>query len=94
MLAVVPWPVASEDVASYVAAKRGEASEEIAFSVVAGGRPIGVASMKRPGTGNPPRTHAAARLLDRAAALGARPRRRRPCGSSWRRPLRVSPARA
>jgi 8-oxo-dGTP diphosphatase len=55
MLAVVPWPVDYEDVASYVAAKRGEASEEIAFSVVVDGQPIGVASIKRPGTSNPPR---------------------------------------
>jgi ribosomal-protein-alanine N-acetyltransferase len=55
MLAVVPWPVAYEDVASYVATKRGDASEEIAFCVVVGGQPIGVASVKRPGTSNPPR---------------------------------------
>jgi RimJ/RimL family protein N-acetyltransferase len=55
MLAVVPWPVAFEDVAAYVAAKRGEASEEIAFCLIVGGQPIGVASIKRPGTSNPPR---------------------------------------
>lgn len=55
MLAVVPWPVAYQDVASYVAAKRGEASEEIAFCMLVGRQPIGVASIKRPGTGNPPR---------------------------------------
>jgi len=55
MLAVVPWPVAYEDVASYVEAKRGEASKEIAFCVVVVGQPIGVASIKRPGTSNPPR---------------------------------------
>lgn len=56
MLAAVPWPVSLADVEQHArehAAGRSEADE---FAVLLRGTPIGVGSVKRPGTGNPART--------------------------------------
>ncbi len=55
MLAVLPWPVPLESVETFAASQeRGEGDED-ALSVLLGGMPIGVAAVKRPGTGSPPR---------------------------------------
>jgi RimJ/RimL family protein N-acetyltransferase len=53
MLAVVPWPLAYEDV---VKAMDSEAEGIDGFVILSDAAPIGAASVKRPGSGDPPRT--------------------------------------
>lgn len=57
MLSEVPWPIAYEDVESFLRARHAASDE---FAILAGsdegGRaPIGVCAVKKPGSGNPPR---------------------------------------
>jgi [ribosomal protein S5]-alanine N-acetyltransferase len=55
MLAVVPWPVTLEDVEAF-AARAARPGDEESFAVIFEEQPIGVGGVKRPGTGEPPRT--------------------------------------
>src|SRR4051812_46447796 len=52
MLAEVPWPLTSADVEAHTARRAAGVDE---FVVIAAGGPVGVASLKRPGSGTPPR---------------------------------------
>jgi RimJ/RimL family protein N-acetyltransferase len=54
MLADVPWPLALADVEAF-AAEPPEQSGRDDFAILLGGAPIGVCSLKRPGSGQPPR---------------------------------------
>ena len=53
MLAEVPWPLRLEDVASFLARQPSDSGDD--FAIVAVSTPIGVATVKRPGSGEPPR---------------------------------------
>ncbi len=56
MLAARPWPVTLQDVEEYTVRGAGPAAESIDFAVLVDGAPIGVVAVKKPATGNPPRT--------------------------------------
>ncbi len=53
MLSEVPWPLRYEDVATFLAAEHTATKN---FVILSGGTPIGVCGVKRPGSGEPPRT--------------------------------------
>jgi RimJ/RimL family protein N-acetyltransferase len=55
MLANVPWPLTQTDVESYVARHRTAADDAVDFAVVVESVPVGVCTLKKPGSGNPPR---------------------------------------
>jgi RimJ/RimL family protein N-acetyltransferase len=55
MLAVVPWPITLGDVEAHARAHAEGQSEADEFAIVLDGAPIGVGSVKRPGSGDPPR---------------------------------------
>lgn len=52
-LSEVPWPLRSEDVAGFIARQPSAASDD--FVVLSADGPIGVVSVKKPGSGDPPR---------------------------------------
>ncbi len=55
MLAQVPWPLTLADVQACVGRQAGPDADSDDFAVLAAGRPVGVSSVKRPGSGDPPR---------------------------------------
>ena len=55
MLAQVPWPLTLADVQVYAGRQAGPGAESEDFAIVTPGEPVGVSSIKRPGTGDPPR---------------------------------------
>jgi RimJ/RimL family protein N-acetyltransferase len=55
MLAQVPWPLTRGDVEAYVGRQAGPDAESEDFAIMLGGSAIGVCSVKRPGSGDPPR---------------------------------------
>jgi RimJ/RimL family protein N-acetyltransferase len=55
MLAIVPWPLPAGAVAEHARAHAEGRSEADEFAILRNGAPIGVAALKRPGTGDPPR---------------------------------------
>ena len=54
MLAQVPWPLRYEDVSEFLAAQPNVSGDD--FAVLGASGPIGVATVKRPGSGEPPRS--------------------------------------
>ena len=56
MLACVPWPLAERAMREHVAAQSSPGAEADSFVVLLGTEAIGVATIKRPGFGDPPRT--------------------------------------
>jgi len=54
MLTRVEWPMTPESVQAFAAKKAADSGEDI-FAILVGGAPIGVAGVKHPGTGDPPR---------------------------------------
>ena len=55
MLAQVPWPLTLADVQGYAGRQVGPEAESEDFAIMAAGEPVGVCSVKFPGTGDPPR---------------------------------------
>ncbi len=55
MLAVVPWPITIDEVEAHARNHAEERSEADEFAILRDGAAIGVGSVKRPGTSNPPR---------------------------------------
>jgi 8-oxo-dGTP diphosphatase len=55
MLAQVPWPVTRASVEAFAATGLEGASDSDHFAVLASGMAIGCGSVKRPGSGDPPR---------------------------------------
>jgi len=55
MLAMVPWPLSLEDVAAYAREHSEGRTGSDEFAILLGGEPIGVCSVKRPGSSDPPR---------------------------------------
>ncbi|WP_161141501.1 GNAT family N-acetyltransferase [Propylenella binzhouense] len=55
MLARMPWPLALSDVEAYAAGHERPERESDEFVLLAGGEAVGVAGVKRPGSGAPPR---------------------------------------
>jgi RimJ/RimL family protein N-acetyltransferase len=53
MLAEVPWPLRLEDTAEFIASMPMHATDDFAILTAEG--PIGVAAVKKPGSGDPPR---------------------------------------
>ena len=54
MLAEVPWPLRLEDTVQFIASMPSPSTDDFAILVPSG--PIGVATVKKPGSGDPPRT--------------------------------------
>lgn len=55
MLAQVPWPLTRADVEDYASRAEKPKAGSVDFVVLTGGAPAGVCSIKKPGTGEPPR---------------------------------------
>jgi RimJ/RimL family protein N-acetyltransferase len=55
MLAVVPWPLTRTDVEDYASRAESPHAGSVDFVILAGGAPVGVCGVKKPGTGEPPR---------------------------------------
>ncbi|MGH6924387.1 MAG: GNAT family N-acetyltransferase [Propylenella sp.] len=54
-LSEVPWPVTPESVQDFAERQERAGSGNDAFAILLAGAPIGVCSVKHPGTGDPPR---------------------------------------
>jgi len=55
MLAQVPWPLTRAAVEDYASRAENPHSGSVDFAILAGGAPVGVCGVKKPGTGEPPR---------------------------------------
>ena len=53
MLSEVPWPLRLEDTVQFIAKMPSPSTDD--FAILAASGPIGVATVKKPGSGNPPR---------------------------------------
>lgn len=56
MLSEVPWPLTPADVKTYAARQGAPDSQTEDFAIIVGSRAAGVCAVKKPGSGNPPRT--------------------------------------
>ena len=55
MLAAVPWPLTLDDVASHAAGLQHQSPARADFVITARNGPVGMCTVKAPGTGRPPR---------------------------------------